>query len=42
MESYAFDAEKYTMASGHQNEWGEKLIAELDLKGTESILQLYE
>jgi len=40
MESFEFDAEKYKEASAHQQEWGEKLIAELNLKGNEAILDL--
>ena len=40
MESFEFDGEKYRKASIHQKEWGEKLIAELDLQGNESILDL--
>jgi trans-aconitate methyltransferase len=35
-----FDGEKYKKASAHQKEWGEKLIAELSLKGNEKILDL--
>ena len=40
MESFEFDGDKYRKASAHQKEWGEKLIAELDLNGNESILDL--
>jgi trans-aconitate methyltransferase len=40
MEPFEFDGEKYRKASAHQKEWGKKLIAELDLKGNESILDL--
>jgi len=32
MEFFEFDGEKYKEASAHQQEWGEKLIAELDLR----------
>ncbi len=38
--TFEFDAEKYKKASTHQKEWGKKLIAELDLKGNERILDL--
>ena len=38
--SFEFDAEKYKKASAHQKQWGKKLIAELDLKGNERILDL--
>lgn len=38
--SYEFDGEKYKEASGHQKEWGGKLISELSLKGDERILDL--
>ena len=38
--TYEFDGKKYEKASSHQKEWGEKLIEELDLKGTERILDL--
>jgi len=37
---FEFDAEKYEKASGHQRQWGEKLISELNLKGGERILDL--
>ncbi len=37
---YEFDAGKYEKASTHQKEWGHKLIGELDLQGTESVLDL--
>jgi trans-aconitate methyltransferase len=40
MSTYEFDGEKYKRASGHQKEWGEKLIEELDLRGNEHILDL--
>lgn len=40
MEFFEFDGEKYRKASAHQKEWGQKLIAELDLRGNESILDL--
>ena len=38
--TFEFDAEKYKKASAHQRQWGKKLIAELDLKGDERILDL--
>ena len=38
--TFDFDPEKYKMASPHQRQWGKKLIAELDLKGNEKILDL--
>jgi len=38
--THEFDGKKYEKASTHQKEWGTKLIAELDLQGTERILDL--
>lgn len=38
--THEFDGEKYEKASAHQKEWGMRLIAELDLQGTERILNL--
>ena len=38
--TFEFDAEKYKKASTHQKEWGNKLIAELNLKSNERILDL--
>ncbi len=38
--TYEFDGKKYEKASGHQKEWGEKIIEELGLQGTERILDL--
>jgi len=38
--AHEFDGEKYEKASAHQKEWGTKLIAEFDLRGTERILDL--
>ena len=35
-----FDGKRYTQASTHQREWGEKLIGSLDLGGHERILDL--
>lgn len=40
MGAYEFDGERYREASGHQQEWGDKLIAELELRGDERILDL--
>jgi trans-aconitate 2-methyltransferase len=37
---YEFDAEKYKRASAHQQNWGERLIDELGLKGHEHVLDL--
>ncbi|MDI6794228.1 MAG: methyltransferase domain-containing protein [bacterium] len=37
---HEFDGKKYEKASTHQREWGAKLIAELGLRGTESVLDL--
>jgi len=38
--TFEFDGEKYKRASRHQKEWGNKLIAGLELKGNEAILDL--
>ena len=38
--THEFDGKKYEKASAHQKEWGTKLITELDLRGTERILDL--
>ena len=38
--AHEFDGKKYEQASAHQKEWGKTLIAELDLEGTERILDL--
>jgi trans-aconitate 2-methyltransferase len=40
MPLFDFDGDKYRRASAHQKEWGGRLIAELDLRGNESILDL--
>lgn len=40
MGTFEFNGEKYKKASKHQKEWGNKLIAELTLKGNEKILDL--
>jgi trans-aconitate methyltransferase len=37
---HEFDGEKYREAAGHQREWGEKLVGELALTGSERILDL--
>ena len=37
---FEFDAGKYRQSASHQTEWGAKLIAELDLRGDERILDL--
>lgn len=38
--SKGFDGEKYESSSSHQKEWGNKLIEELEPKGSEHILDL--
>ncbi len=38
--TFEFDGEKYKKASGHQKEWGAKLISEFNFKGFENILDL--
>jgi len=38
--THEFDGKKYEKASAHQREWGTRLISELDLQGTERILDL--
>jgi trans-aconitate methyltransferase len=38
--AHEFDGKKYEIASVHQKEWGTRLIAELNLQGTERILDL--
>jgi trans-aconitate 2-methyltransferase len=38
--THEFDGKKYEKASAHQKEWGAKLITELDLFGTERVLDL--
>lgn len=37
---HEFDGLKYEKASTHQKEWGAKLIAELELRGSERVLDL--
>ena len=38
--AYEFVGAKYERVSSHQREWGMKLISELDLQGTERVLDL--
>lgn len=38
--THEFDGKKYEKASAHQKEWGTVLIAELDLNGSERVLDL--
>jgi trans-aconitate methyltransferase len=38
--THEFDGRKYEQASTHQKEWGATLIAKLDLRGTERVLDL--
>ena len=38
--AFEFDGEKYKQASSQQKEWGKRLIAELEFKGVERILDL--
>ncbi len=38
--AYEFSGAKYDKASGHQQQWGERLLAELSLDGGEHILDL--
>jgi len=38
--TFEFDGEKYKQASTQQKAWGRKLIAELEFKGSENILDL--
>lgn len=38
--THEFDGTKYAKASDHQQEWGNRLIAELNLKGSERVLDL--
>ncbi len=38
--AHEFDGKKYTKASFHQREWGNKLISDLDILGNEKILDL--
>ncbi|HOJ15222.1 MAG TPA: class I SAM-dependent methyltransferase, partial [Deltaproteobacteria bacterium] len=38
--TYEFDGREYEKASAHQQEWGNRLISELNLTGNERILDL--
>ena len=38
--AHEFDGKKYEKASSHQKEWGRQLIAELNLQGSEKVLDL--
>src|SRR5262245_27956774 len=38
--TFEFDAQYYQRASAHQQEWGRRLIAELDVRGHERILDV--
>jgi trans-aconitate methyltransferase len=38
--TFEFDAQGYQRASAHQQEWGQRLIAELNLQGHERILDV--
>jgi len=38
--THEFDGKKYEKASDHQKEWGTRLIAELNLSGSERVLDL--
>lgn len=38
--AHEFDGKKYEKASDHQKEWGTRLIAELNLSGSERVLDL--
>ena len=40
MKTFEFDGDQYEKASRHQKEWGGKLLAQLRLKGSETILDL--
>ena len=40
MGTFEFDGEKYKKASKHQKEWGNDLIAQMRLRGDETILDL--
>lgn len=40
MSQFEFDGEKYRQASTHQKEWGDKLISEIPMNGSESILDI--
>jgi len=38
--AHEFDGQKHEKDSAHQQAWGERLVAELDLKGSERVLDL--
>lgn len=38
--TFEFDGQKYKNASSHQKEWGTKIISELNLSGSETVLDL--
>jgi trans-aconitate methyltransferase len=38
--TYEFDGKQYEQTSAHQKEWGERLIADFDLRVNERILDL--
>jgi trans-aconitate methyltransferase len=38
--THEFDGKRYEQASAHQKEWGSRVIEELDLKGSECVLDL--
>ena len=38
--TFEFDGDKYRETSSQQKAWGEGLIAELELKGSEKVLDL--
>jgi trans-aconitate 2-methyltransferase len=38
--AFEFDGDEYSKTSAHQKEWGTRLIAELDLRGDEGVLDL--
>jgi len=40
MGNFEFDGQKYKNASGHQKEWGARILDELSLTGAEAILDL--
>ena len=40
MRDFEFDGKKYQKASAHQKEWGRRMISDLPLKGSESVLDL--
>jgi trans-aconitate methyltransferase len=40
MSAYDFDPDKYRQASNHQQDWGKRLIEDLNLSGEEKILDL--